>query len=263
MKSLVIGLAAGIAVYAGLYALDQSHAEFALVVQVTPRIVTETVVSVSPSVAPVLAPKKLVPTGAKTSAKTGATKMAPVLALTPVPFTTISALPAVPISIGKGGVIINEVGWMGTEASPNDEWIELANTTSASVSLVGWKILIAGDNAIALRGAIAPGGYYLLERTRDSTINDVAADFTGSFGRYGLRDTGEHLTLQNSSGATIDDVDCSDGWFAGVTIKGEKASMERVGSSAWQTNTGTTTIGHDVAGQAILGTPRATNSVAL
>jgi hypothetical protein len=32
-------------------------------------------------------------------------------------------------------VVISEVAWMGTQASANDEWIELYNTTSAPIDL--------------------------------------------------------------------------------------------------------------------------------
>ena len=157
---------------------------------------------------------------------------------------------------------------MGTEASSTDEWIELYNPKTTSIDLTNWKIAIAGDNAISLSGSIDPQGYYLLERTNDGVISDVAADYAGSFGRYGLSDSGEHLTLTDASGASIDDVDCSGGWFAGVKDKGSKASMERInpilgGSTAsnWATNNGTVTLGHDALGGVIRGTPRASNSI--
>jgi hypothetical protein len=292
-KSVIIGLAAGVAVYAGLYALDSfDHQSLNDLTQKDPV----------ESVAPVLSPKKLVTRSAKIGDNVSVTRMAPVLSPvlsvspsvspsimvpTPVPFTTImptpsvspsrtptpapspipSTLPSVtlmPTATPRDthtGVAINEIGWMGTEKSSTDEWIELYNSTQSAVDLSGWKILIAGDNAIALSGSIAPGEYYLLERTDDTVISDVGADYIGPFGRYGLNDAGEHLTLQDASGLPIDDVDCVGGWTAGQSGKGSKASMERTTTGSWATNNMTLTIGHDAAGQAILGTPRGQNSV--
>ncbi|WP_201764036.1 lamin tail domain-containing protein [Planococcus halocryophilus] len=82
-----------------------------------------------------------------------------------------------------GTVAINEVAWMGTSYSYNSEWIELHNTTNSAVDMSGWT-LHATDSSpkISLSGTIAAGGYYLLERTNDSSVPGVAADlvYTGS-----------------------------------------------------------------------------------
>ena len=54
-----------------------------------------------------------------------------------------------------GQVVINEVAWMGSEASGYDEWIELANTTGAPVSLDGWQLLAEdGSPEVALSGEV-------------------------------------------------------------------------------------------------------------
>ncbi len=161
---------------------------------------------------------------------------------------------------------------MGTEASANDEWIELFNPNTVSIDLSGWKVLIAGDNTIILTDSVAPGGYYLLERTNNDPVSDISGDYTGSFGRYGLNDTGEHLTLVDGSGAVIDEVDCINSWYAGLKDKGLKTTMERIdptksgnSPSNWASNDGVTVNGHDAAGNPgnqIKGTPKARNSVA-
>ena len=110
-------------------------------------------------------------------------------------------------------VVINEVAWMGTTTSANDEWIELLNTTAAPIDLTGWT-LVANDGTptIALSGAIPAGGTFLLERTDDSTVPSVTADliYTG-----GLGNDGEYLILSDNTAVVIDALDSSGGWFSG------------------------------------------------
>ncbi|MCC6607936.1 MAG: lamin tail domain-containing protein [Anaerolineae bacterium] len=110
-------------------------------------------------------------------------------------------------------VVLSELAWMGTTASANDEWIELHNPTSAAANITGW-LLAAGDGtpSILLSGTIPPGGYFLLERTDDTSVPGVTADqiYTGA-----LSNTGENLTLQDELGNVIDTLNNSSGWFSG------------------------------------------------
>jgi len=161
-------------------------------------------------------------------------------------------------------VVINEIAWMGTSASVNDEWIELYNDTASDIVLDGWTLEAAdGTPSIQLQGTILAHAYFLLERTDDQTVSDIEADqiYTGTLGN-----TGEDLVLKDPGGNVIDRVDCSSGWFAGDN--GSKSSMERKhpdidGSDAdsWGTNDGTTRNGHDADNNPINGTPKAENSV--
>ena len=45
---------------------------------------------------------------------------------------------------GMAQVVINEVAWGGTEASPYDEWIELFNASDETVDLAGWILAWEG-----------------------------------------------------------------------------------------------------------------------
>ncbi|WP_394138370.1 phospholipase D-like domain-containing protein [Cytobacillus oceanisediminis] len=153
---------------------------------------------------------------------------------------------------GAGSVVINEIAWMGTTASYNDEWIELYNNTGSDVVLDGWKLRAAdGTPAIALSGSIPANGYFLLERTDDQTVSDIPADliYSGALGN-----TAEHLQVLDSAGTVIDEVDT---WYAGDNTS--KATMERIdpaaegiSSSNWATANKSYTGG--------LGTPKAFNS---
>ena len=146
-------------------------------------------------------------------------------------------------------VIINEIAWIGTTESANNEWLELKNTTEAEVDLTGWVLRATdGSPVINLVGKISAGGYFLLERTDDGTLSAVTADqiYVGS-----LSNTGEDLELVDASGAVVDGVDATgeNGWLAGDNIT--KATMERKVDLSWQTSA--------EAG----GTPRAINSTGL
>src|SRR4030042_1915778 len=74
------------------------------------------------------------------------------------------------------GVSINEIAWMGTLSSYNDEWIELYNGTDQEINLGGWILKTADEGIkINLLGKISQNGFYLLERTGDESVPEIAA----------------------------------------------------------------------------------------
>ena len=183
------------------------------------------------------------------------------------PAETLSRIPE---SIAaSGGVVINEIAWMGTEADASDEWIELFNATSISTTLEGWHLVDDDHLSITLTGEIPPHGYYLIERTDDDAVSDVPADWFGSFGVGGLSNAGEVLTLTDALGNLVDTANVDGGsWPAGTASSGTPryATMERVDPLAgdetdnWCTNDGITRNGFDKDGQPLNGTPRAQNA---
>ena len=141
-------------------------------------------------------------------------------------------------------VTINEIAWMGTSVSANDEWIELKNNTSNVINLEGWVLKSAdGTPEIKLTGNIVANGFFLLERTDDNTIPEITADliYKGAMGN-----NGENLEFYDNFGNLVDEVNCSSGWLAGDNTT--KQTMERT-PTGWQTseNPG--------------GTPKTTNSI--
>ena len=96
-------------------------------------------------------------------------------------------------------VVINEVAWAGNSAAYyNDEWIELYNRTGKSINLANWILYSATDLKpyITLSGAVPARGYYLVERTSDETISDIAADLDGFFSEMaGWSNFGENIAL--------------------------------------------------------------------
>jgi PKD repeat protein len=150
-------------------------------------------------------------------------------------------------------VRINEIAWMGTTLSGTDEWIELSNDGTAAVDLSGWKIDAEdGSPSIDLSGQISSGGFFLIERTDDTTVPDVTADLVAAFGN-GLGNAGETLRLRDASGAIVDTVVGGADW---ALIGGDNTTKDtpqrRSASSGWVTGKPTprtaTVVGGEVLG---------------
>lgn len=158
-------------------------------------------------------------------------------------------------------VIISEVAWGGTAASTADEWIELHNPTTQTISLAGWTLQGTSIN-IALSGNIPAEGFFLLERTDNTTVSDIPADqiYTGALGNGG-----EILTLRNEVAQVIDTANGDGGGWNGGSGSPTFFSMERTSPTAadlpanWQSNDGLTRNGLDAAGNPLNGTPKQPN----
>jgi len=184
------------------------------------------------------------------------------LLLTPLPFSPRLEAQA-PRRLAAGDVVINEVAWMGTAAHTADEWIELYNVTAQGIDLTGWTLKSADASPnLTLSGSIPAHGFFLLERTNDTTVSDITADqiYTGD-----LINAGESLTLRDSSAQVIDTANGDGGdWPAGDNTN--KSTMERCdplvadADANWASNDGITRNGLDANGAPLNGTPKARNS---
>jgi lamin tail-like protein len=133
-------------------------------------------------------------------------------------------------------VIINEIAWMGTEESSNNEWEELYNNSDKPVNLFGWVLRSSDESLnILLKGTIKPKGYFLLERTDDNSVEEIKADqiYSGSLGN-----SGEKLELVFNN-LVVDSIDCSLGWIKGNNETHQ--TMERIdpllsSPNNWQTS---------------------------
>jgi len=147
--------------------------------------------------------------------------------------------PAEILGAGYLDVVINEIAWMGTENSSNDEWIELYNNSSSPINMSGWKIISNNKTPnITLKNKIPSKGFFILERTDDTTLSGIEANliYKGS-----LNNNGEYLKLINANGKIIDEIDCSKEWFFGDNET--KKTMERINTlingnnlANWQTS---------------------------
>ncbi len=153
----------------------------------------------------------------------------------------------------RSRVIINELAWMGTKSSANDEWIELKNISEESVNLEGWQILDKNNQIEIIfeeESIIPPNGFLLLERTDDESVPFVKADlvYTG-----GLNNSNEELYLFNNDCILEDKVVADPAWPAGENSG--KKSMERSEDLSWHTY-------HGAPKKGILGTPKSKNTFA-
>ena len=162
-------------------------------------------------------------------------------------------------------IVINEVAWGGTGASAFDEWIELYNNAPVSLSLQGWRLYAQdGGPDLYLAGHIRAEEYYLIERTDDDTVSDIAATLIHSFGN-GRNTNGAVLFLVNSNGVLIDSVNISGGSWPNdgeTTFSLERVNPQLPDTDAnWDSNNGVDINGLDANGNNIYGTPKTRNSV--
>jgi len=146
----------------------------------------------------------------------------------------------------RNKVIINEVAWTGTQNSANDEWIELKNISLQEVDISNWQLIDKKEQIkiVFEKGSKIPAqGFYLLERTDDTSVPFIVAD-----GIYAgiLNNTDEGLRLFNDNCQLQDTILADLDWPAGDNPS--KRTIERKNDFSWQTSA------------FINGTPKAENS---
>ncbi len=176
------------------------------------------------------------------------------------------------VEISFKPVVINEIAWGGTLNHSADEWIELYNRSSYPISFKDWILFSQTDMKpyINLTGQIPAKGYYLIERTDDNTVSDIAGDWFGSFGANGgggagLSNSGEVLILSHAS-TTIDQTAVmpnglwAGGNASGLTMEKIDPNLNSEETSSWMSNNNLIKNGTDSDGNFISGTPKARNS---
>ncbi len=180
-------------------------------------------------------------------------------------------------------LIINEIAWAGTNASTEDEWIELRNISNSTVNLSHFVITTPGaSRVISLSGTIGAAGntsgtdFLVIERSAGATSLVPPYATTSNFAQ--LSDSGEQLLLQWGNGIATTTVDSTPavatcgGWCAGASLgsigysvqQGTSTSqltMERKESSpdgslaaSWQTTDAYSFYGSDRSGSAMFST---------
>ncbi|MBI1984729.1 MAG: lamin tail domain-containing protein [Candidatus Wildermuthbacteria bacterium] len=173
------------------------------------------------------------------------------------------------VSLAKT-IVINEVAWAGTKASPTDEWIELLDTTDSSINLAGWSLRSSDKSGpdISLSGTIKSQSFYLIERTNENPTTETA-NLTVSFGNGLLNTDCEILSLYDEEENLIDQTVCNtdSSWPAG-SAGPDYVSMERINSSGggmstanWADNNLIKHNAKDASNNFVNGTPKQDNSV--
>lgn len=172
---------------------------------------------------------------------------------------------------GTQQILINEINWSGSTASPNDTWIELYNPGQASVDIQGWTIshiaTSAADFVLPTGSPLVIGAnnYFLIshfDQNNQNSILNTKPDYVSS--DVELSTTCEPIQLLNNDATPqlIDEVGCNgSSYFAGSNLP--HRSMERTASegdgtvaSSWQSSIG---HGNLVDGTADFATPKIYN----
>src|SRR3989338_8474643 len=109
--------------------------------------------------------------------------------------------------INPGDAVINELMWMGTSGSADDQYLELRNMTDMPIDLSGWSV---ANVTIPAGKSILPHGYFLIsdyDKT-GSTIN-VDPDLVDS--SLILNNLDAQYILKDNLGNTIDTADNGQG----------------------------------------------------
>ncbi|MEK7498639.1 MAG: lamin tail domain-containing protein [Patescibacteria group bacterium] len=146
---------------------------------------------------------------------------------TPVNIKIEPTLCAITSSTPSRVARINELAWMGTVNSFTDEWVELYNTSSSSLSLAGVQLVASSSKSLfSVRfdgnDTIPANGYFLLERTNDTSVPNLTADkiYTGA-----LNDDDEVVELFDVGCNSLDRIDFKKD-FPAISINIDRRSME-------------------------------------
>lgn len=137
-------------------------------------------------------------------------------------------------TISHAQVLLSEIAWMGTDASPTAEWIELYNFSTTPTDLTGWTLTSEdGSVSITLSGTLTPHGVGLLEHGTDSAVPGVTALLTYD---GDMSDAGGSLTLKDNTGTTVDTAPGGSSW-AGIGGKSTDPvkTAQRTRMGAWVT----------------------------
>ncbi|UCF09740.1 MAG: lamin tail domain-containing protein, partial [Candidatus Bipolaricaulota bacterium] len=164
-------------------------------------------------------------------------------------------------------LVISEVAWAGTMASPEHQWIELYNRSDAPVALDGCVLLLQSSEGsrrltlmVALQGTVPAKGYFLLEQETDDAVRDLDADqvYSGL-----LLGGGGTVSLIGPDGIVLDTANHDGGpWCAGMRSGSLAVSMERKSPDLpdedenWSSNDTVHRNGEDAGGNPINGTPK-------
>jgi len=131
-------------------------------------------------------------------------------------------------------VVLNEIAWMGTSLSSNNEWLELKNISSQSANLNGWQLFNQNQHLIIRfneNDILSPNQFFLLERSDDQSLPYQKAD---KIYQGGIKNTEETLYLFDSHCQLQDIAGADPDWPAGDNAS--KRTMERKENLGWQTS---------------------------
>lgn len=151
----------------------------------------------------------------------------------PTPLAPNVAAQCPPPAVPPPTIGINEINYHALGDDELEEYVELRNNTDAPVNLSGYSFTDGISYAFGADTLIAPGGLAIVARNREYAeanfgLDDVPrapvfGDFQGQ-----LSNSGERLTLVDSSGAVVDSVRYTDGGLWPGAADGLGHSLEKL-----------------------------------
>jgi hypothetical protein len=129
-----------------------------------------------------------------------------------------------PTGPSAGDVVINELMWMGSTVSSDDEWIELRNMTSSPVDISGWEISKLSTSEVLMLtipsgSTIAANGYFLISKFDKDDANSALNVNPDIISTVGLRNSSLQIKLYSGSISPSTLIDTADDG-SGIPLKG-------------------------------------------
>ena len=158
-------------------------------------------------------------------------------------------------------IVINEINYNSSDTFNPEDWVEIHNPTSETISIGSWEFKDDNDANVFIfpeNTLLLSGGYLVLCKdtlTFSSLFQNVlSSNIVGDF-EFGFDGDGEHIRLFNSEGLLINEVEYNDASPWPTEPDGNGPTLELIHPSL--DNTSGTNWGYSVGN----GTPGEINSV--
>jgi hypothetical protein len=130
-----------------------------------------------------------------------------------------------PAAAAESGIVINEIHFDPADKTKPQEYIELFNSGTAELNLAGWRFTSGIAFTFPAGTVLSPGSFIVVAE------NPTAFQTEFKFAPLGpwigsLKNDGEKITLENSAGEVMDEVDYGVGFPWPTAPHGSGASME-------------------------------------
>lgn len=110
---------------------------------------------------------------------------------------------------------------------PDEEYIELLNTTDKLINLNGWELVIGNTVREFGEVQIQPEGYLLLGHVNSTEALSQYGSFYG-FSGFNLTNAGQTVVLKNAAGQVISAVSYTDAWYGDANKRNGGWSLEQI-----------------------------------
>ena len=111
---------------------------------------------------------------------------------------------------------------------PEQEFIEIYNTTNKTFDLAGWTISDGSSTATLPTQALASGEYFIICATANVSLFQSFGTVVGVSSFPTLNNSGDQITLRNNTATLIDEVIYSDDWYQDPTKRAGGYTLELI-----------------------------------